>query len=110
VLKTLQLLSSCVRSDSLAAGYAAVLHLRSATRVLQLIHQQQLDPDLPAGETVREQLSLPHDRLDTQEYSVKATWSLSWGHLANQQGHSFRAIQRHQDHMQEYFNQGLARL
>lgn len=40
------------RSDSLTAGYAAVLHLRSATRVLQLIHQQQLDPSLPAGQTV----------------------------------------------------------
>jgi len=41
------------RSDTVAAGYAAVLHLRSATRVLQLIQQQQLDADLPAGQTVR---------------------------------------------------------
>lgn len=29
-----------------------MLNLRSATRVLQLIHQQQLDPSLPAGSTV----------------------------------------------------------
>jgi hypothetical protein len=45
-------MSACARSDSQEAGYAAVLHLRSATRVLQLIHQQQLDPSQPAGETV----------------------------------------------------------
>lgn len=59
-------------SDTVAAGYAAVLHLRSATRVLQLIQQQQLDADLPAGQTVYEatraaaawpDLLLPHQTL-----------------------------------------------
>jgi hypothetical protein len=42
----------CMGSDSLAAGYAAAVCLRSATRVLHLVHEQQLDPAQPAGQTV----------------------------------------------------------
>jgi hypothetical protein len=41
------------RSDTLAAGYTAALGLRSATRVLQLLQETQLDPSQPAGQTVR---------------------------------------------------------
>eukprot|EP00879_Flechtneria_rotunda_P018772 GHRR01019705.1.p1 GENE.GHRR01019705.1~~GHRR01019705.1.p1 ORF type:complete len:278 (+),score=82.79 GHRR01019705.1:127-960(+) len=39
-------------SRTLAGGYAAALNLRSATRVLQLIHEEQLDPYTAAGDTV----------------------------------------------------------
>ncbi|WIA16944.1 hypothetical protein OEZ85_013866 [Tetradesmus obliquus] len=43
-----------VPSDTLAGGYAAALCLRSATRVLQLIHEEDLNPDRAAGDTVYE--------------------------------------------------------
>jgi hypothetical protein len=42
----------CHSSDSLAGGYAAALCLRSATRVLQLLHEEDLDPNSEAGDTV----------------------------------------------------------
>jgi hypothetical protein len=37
----------------LAGGYAAALCLRSATRVLHLIHEEDLNPNRAAGDTVR---------------------------------------------------------
>lgn len=39
-------------APSAAGGYAAALCLHSATRVLQLVHEQVLDPRQPAGDTV----------------------------------------------------------
>eukprot|EP00882_Tetradesmus_deserticola_P007204 GHRQ01007585.1.p1 GENE.GHRQ01007585.1~~GHRQ01007585.1.p1 ORF type:complete len:223 (+),score=50.67 GHRQ01007585.1:163-831(+) len=41
-------------SDSLAGGYAAALCLRSATRVLHLVHEEDLNPNRAAGDTVYE--------------------------------------------------------
>ncbi|KAF6264836.1 hypothetical protein COO60DRAFT_1698169 [Scenedesmus sp. NREL 46B-D3] len=41
-------------SDSMAGGYAAALCLRSATRVLHLIHEEDLNPNRAAGDTVYE--------------------------------------------------------
>jgi len=46
-------------SASQSAGYAAALCLRSATRVLQLIHEEQLDPSKAAGDTVSASLQPP---------------------------------------------------
>jgi len=40
-------------SSTPAAGYAAALCLRSATRVLEVLHEEHLNPNRPAGETVR---------------------------------------------------------
>jgi hypothetical protein len=41
-------------ADTLAAGYAAALCLHSATRVLQLLSEQDLDVHRPGGDTVYE--------------------------------------------------------
>lgn len=38
----------------MAGGYAAALCLRSATRVLQIIHEEDLNPDRAAGDTVND--------------------------------------------------------
>jgi hypothetical protein len=50
-----------------------VLHLHSATRVLQLIHQQQLDPSLPAGQTV----SWPSQQ-QQQQQAADCRAAVSW--------------------------------
>lgn len=47
-----KMLTCLCRAKSAAAGYAAALELRSATRVLHLIHEAQLNPHRAAGDTV----------------------------------------------------------